>query len=186
MGLTLSVTEVLPIVADFATVLGFACFIFTRLFAILPASINPLLNNNQAVVLGPQLYFFASGHRVQRGFWHGRTCIEQSDSLWHEFHRQQEALCGGLLLLQPDIPLFGTAHTADVAEHNCPGCASKLVHTCGVQQDLCHTSRSVGLPSFRVPHKTFRELALGIRGRNMVAWVYLARLSSFLKNSRSL
>lgn len=50
MGLTLSVTEVLPMVADFATVLGFASFITARLLTFLPASTTPLLKNNQAVV----------------------------------------------------------------------------------------------------------------------------------------
>jgi len=43
MGLTLSVSEVLPIVADFATVLGFTCFIITSLLTFLPASTCPFL-----------------------------------------------------------------------------------------------------------------------------------------------
>lgn len=43
MGLMLSVTEVLPMVADFATVLSFICFVAAKLLKILHASTSPFL-----------------------------------------------------------------------------------------------------------------------------------------------
>jgi hypothetical protein len=55
-------------VADFATVLGFACFITARLLTFLPASTTPLLKNNQAVVFLIHSFYFLC-QRSPRSAW---------------------------------------------------------------------------------------------------------------------
>ena len=69
MGLTLSVSEVLPIVADFATVLSFLCLITMKLLTFLPTSTTPLLKK-QAVDFYPQLFVLSptiSAHSMDSG-----------------------------------------------------------------------------------------------------------------------
>ena len=127
---------------------------------------------------------YANDHRVPHGFSHGMICTEQSDFLLRECHLQIKAPCGGLLLLRPVFRPSDTTHTEDAAEHSCHGYVSRLCRIYGVQQDLCHTSRSVWLLPWRVPHSTFHQLGWDSLGTNTVAWVSLA-LFHLLRNSWS-
>ena len=77
--------------------------------------------------------------------------------LSHEFHLQKEGECDVLLVLvQGDLP-FGIVHTKGVLPHRYLLFFSTLFRTYGVQQGLCHTSRSVCSLAVGVPHKTFRQ-----------------------------
>lgn len=129
---------------------------------------------------------YASGRRVLRGAWHGRIYTEQSDFPFRECLLLRGGACGGSLRWVSAFRSVCTVHIVGVLLRNGHGCASMLCRTYGVQPGHGRTSRSVGLPSWRVPHRTFLWSAWGSRGVSMGVWVYLARLSSFLRRCRNL
>lgn len=61
--------------------------------------------------------------------------------------------------------------------HNDHEFFSMPVHTYGVQQGLCRTSRSVCSPVSHAPHRTCRPLAWDSRGRNTASLVFLTTSS---------
>ena len=132
------------------------------------------------------LHYLPNDHHVQHGFWNDRTYKVQSDCLLYECRPVPGGFCDELLLWVSVGLLSGRPRTADAAVHNCHESASMLGHNGGGQRDPGHIFRSVLLPALHDPHRTDHASVWGSRGKNMVAWVYLAHLSSFRKISRSL
>ena len=92
----------------------------------------------------------------------------------HEFHPRTAVSCGVSPRWERACLAADTSRRGDAVLHSCRGCVSMRVRTYGVQQGLCHTSRSVWLLALRVPRRTCHPSAWDIRDGNTVVLVFLA------------
>lgn len=121
------------------------------------------------------------GHLFRGGSWYGRNDTGSSNSLLRECRPGKWAFCDELLLREQTCRSPYTSHIEGIGWCAGHGFVSKHGHTsCWYlgRVRICCIAYGQWLHDF---HNTVHPLAWGSPGRSRGVWVYLARLSSFLR-----
>ena len=121
-----------------------------------------------------------SGHASDLHASHGSasdtTCTARSNYSCHVYHLHSKEACDVLLLQEPVLHDYNTAHRTDALQHTCHESVSSICHTFALHSYPVHTFHNRCLFSSCASHNISRLSIPDSQGKHRVSLVYWALL----------